>query len=242
MLQRNKDGDVTMLVAKMREPESSELAQKWKSGQISAEDANHICAQMHAHSMFAAVTMAKTLPIKSIFEDVNGILDIGGGSGVYSIALAKHQALRAVIYELPNVAREAEKYIADGKCDQLVRTYSGNMFEEEFPAHDDATFGYNAAFLSNILHDWDEESCEFICRKVYDALPLGGVILIHEALFDNEHKGPLTTALFSFLMFLHTLGKQRSFLEMRDMLTRCGFKKVDILPSSNIFSLVYGKK
>ena len=59
------------------------------------------------------------------------------------------------------------------------------MFKDPFPQHDDPNYGFNSIFLSNILHDWDQETSKKLCQKAFDALPSKGIILIHEALFNE---------------------------------------------------------
>lgn len=117
------------------------------------------------------------------------------------------------------------------------------MFKEPFPSHSDTKHGYKAIFMSQILHDWDERVGKMLCDKAYAALPVGGSILIHEALLNDEQDGPLVTALLSFDFFITSNGgKQYSFAEIRDLLTSSGFKDINVIKTYGIFSLIYAKK
>jgi len=116
------------------------------------------------------------------------------------------------------------------------------MFKDPFPQHDDPDYGYNAIFLSNILHDWDQETSKKLCQKAFDALPSKGTILIHEALFNETFDGPLEVAYFSFHMFAVTSGHQYSFSELKEMLTSCGFVDIGIIPTFGIYSVVHARK
>lgn len=98
------------------------------------------------------------------------------------------------------------------------------MFKEPFPANNDPKYGYQAMFYSNIFHDWSEEKCKYLSKKTYDSLPENGVILLHEALLNEDGNGPLITAFLSFQMFLVTEGKQFTFNELEKILNEAGFK------------------
>lgn len=130
-----------------------------------------------------------------------------------------------------------------GELNERVLTYSCNMFKEAFPSSTDAKFGYNAVFLSQVLHDWDERICQMLCDKSYAALPEGGHILIHEGLLNDEQDGPLVTALLSFDFFVTSNGgKQYSLAEITEFLHKSGFKDVNVIKTYGIFSLVYARK
>ncbi len=82
------------------------------------------------------------------------LLDVGGGTGIYSIAwLLRHPELRAIVWDRPEVlkvAREmAEQY---GVADRL-ELLAGDMFRDPVPE------GADVVLFSNVLHDWDVADC-----------------------------------------------------------------------------------
>lgn len=123
-----------------------------------------------------------------------------------------------------------------------MMTFACNMFKEPFPKHDDPKYGFNSIFFSNILHDWDDETCRKLCEKAYDALPSNGSILIHEALFNENFDGPLEVALFSFHMFSVCSGHQYAFSELKELLNSCGFIDIGVIPTFGIYSIVHARK
>jgi hypothetical protein len=158
--------------------------------------------------------------------------------------LAKNQpGLRAILLDLPEVCQVAKSFIEESDAPKdKVLTYPCNMFKDSFPNHADAQYGFQAVLLSQVLHDWDDLTCEHLCKKVYDSLPNKGVILIHEALLNEDGCGPLTVALLSFDMFLTSQGKQFSFNELKLMLEKCGFKDIHAIKSYGIFSIIHATK
>ena len=127
----------------------------WASGQVDMERARRVAAAMQSHSLPAAIAMARN----GDFAGVTRLLDVGGGSGCFAIALAlQHPSLRCTIMELPTMCEVAAEYIADGGVAGRVDTVAVDMFREPWPR------GYDAMFFSNVFHDWNFETCRWLAR------------------------------------------------------------------------------
>jgi hypothetical protein len=207
---------------------------EWERGEMSAEFARMITAYMNAHSRAAA----KAVGFQPLFANVHRLLDVGGGSGVFSIEIAKAQPLlRATVMEIAAVCVEAQRYIAASGQAERVRTESVNMFTQAWPT------GHDAHFLSNILHDWSDDTCRLLVKKSFDALPSGGRIVLHEMLMNDDGSGPLPAAAFSLLMLLGTRGRQYSLPELRGFLEPVGFADVEAFSTGGgYYSLVVARK
>ena len=209
-------------------------AEEWERGEMSAGRAKAITAYMNAHSRAAA----KAVALQAAFGSVHRLLDVGGGSAIFPIELARHQShIEATVFEIPAICAEADTYIAASGVAGRVRTRVGNMFTEDWPT------GFDAHFLSNIFHDWSDDTCRLLARKSFAALPSGGHIVLHEMLMDDDGCGPLTTACFSLLMLLGTKGRQYSLPELRAFLEDAGF--VDVTSATTgggYYSLVSARK
>ena len=213
--------------------EAPRTSDSWESGQVSAEMALNIARIMHSHSLPAALGAAR----QGDFDGVTRLLDVGGGSGVFSIALAQRFAkLRCTIMELPTMCERAKHYIADGGVGERVDTRSVDMFREAWPA------GYDAIFMSNIFHDWDPATNAKLAASAFAALPSGGRIHLHEILINDEGSGPLAAASFSMLMLVGTKGRQYSFAELAQMLNTAGFVDARATSSYGHYSLVSARK
>jgi hypothetical protein len=212
----------------------SSAAAEWERGELSPARAQGITAYMNAHSLAAATAVG----VQPLFADVRKLLDVGGGSAIFSIEIAKSQpSLRATVMEIAAVCAEADRYISAAGQSSRVRTESVNMFTQPWPT------GYDAHFLSNILHDWSDETCRMLVRKSFDALPSGGRIVLHEMLMDDDGCGPLPAAAFSLLMLIGTRGRQYSLPELRGFLEPAGFAGVEAFSTGGgYYSLVVAHK
>ena len=93
--------------------------ESWESGQLDLERARDIAAFMQSHSLPAATGVARN----GDFTGVSRLLDVGGGSGCFSIALAQtHPNLRCTIMDLPTMCDVAREHIAAGQVADRVDT------------------------------------------------------------------------------------------------------------------------
>lgn len=205
----------------------------WERGQIDWAQAESVTRIMHCHSLPASVGVARSGQLAGIRR----LLDIGGGSGCFSIALAQHfPEIQCTVMELPAVCEVARSYIEEGGVSDRVSTVAADMFHDAWPC------GYDGVFFSNIFHDWSAETNLLLARRAYDALPGGGRIVLHEMLLDEDGSGPMTTASFSVLMMLGTQGRQYTFSDLRQILTTAGFADIHATASYGYYSMVIGRK
>jgi acetylserotonin N-methyltransferase len=207
---------------------------EWERGEMPPEMAQWITAFMNAHSRAAARGVA-TQPL---FADLRSVLDVGGGSGIFTIEMARAwPKLKGSVLDIAAVCKEADGYIAAAGIGAQVGTVSLNMFTEEWPR------GYDAHFFSNVFHDWSDATCQLLAKKSFAALPSGGRILLHEMLMDDDGCGPLPAAAFSVLMLLATRGKQYTLPELRAFLEGAGFVDVEAAETGGAYySLVSARK
>ena len=209
-------------------------APEWERGEMSAEAAERIAAFMHAHSQAPARGVA-ALPG---WSRCPSLMDVGCGSGVYGIEIARAQpGMKVTLLDLAAMAEEAAGYVQRAGLSARVTTHACNMFEDPWPT------GHEAHFFSNVFHDWSDETCRLLARKSFAALPSRGRIFLNEILMDDEGTGPWHAAAFSLLMLLGTLGKQYSLPEFRDILESAGFTRVEaIRTGGGYYSLVSAVK
>ena len=77
---------------------------------------------------------------------------------------------------------------------------------------------------SNVLHDWDEPVVRQLLGKSFDALPPGGLIVIHDAFLNAAKTGPLHVAEYSVLLMHSSEGRCYSTREMERYLADAGFR------------------
>jgi acetylserotonin N-methyltransferase len=208
------------------------ITRRWERGELTLEDARAGNRRMHSHSMPAALGLARN----GDFASVRRLLDMAGGSGCFSIALAdRHPTLACTVADLPVVVADTRTYIERAGRQDRVDTCALNMFEDAWPT------GYDAILFSNVLHDWDPRRRDELLQRSFAALPPAGRIFFHEMLLNDTHDGPLEAALFSVMM-LGTRGKQFSAVELETMLADAGFVDLRVKHSYGYYSLVGATK
>jgi ubiquinone/menaquinone biosynthesis C-methylase UbiE/predicted transcriptional regulator len=167
------------------------------------------------------------------------LLDIGGGSGTYTIAfLEQNKYLHAVIFDLPDViALAAERLKAQGYLER-VSLVAGDFYKDELPK------GCDLALLSAIIHQNSPQENLALYRKIYQALEPGGAVLIRDHIMDESRTRPPAGALFAINMLVHTTGGDTyTFKEIKEMLEQAGFQDVLLARSGERMDcLVEGRK
>ncbi|EFL50270.1 O-methyltransferase family 2 [Solidesulfovibrio fructosivorans JJ]] len=227
---------VALLCDALRDPTERrhyQMAQDWTEGRIDKDAATAVARLMHAQSRPAALGLAAT----GAFAGVTRLLDVGGGSGCFSLALAKrHPTMRCTVMELPGMCEVVAGYVNEAGFGRQVASQAVDMFAEAWPR------GHDAILLSNILHDWDPATNAQLLIEALRALPAGGRLFVHEMLLDDDGAGPLAAAAFSVMLLLATGGRQYSARELAAMLTEAGFTDVGVSPAYGYYALITARK
>lgn len=171
-----------------------------------------------------AKNVAPALAANVDLAGVRTLLDVGGGTGIYSLALLRaNPELRAMIWDRPEVLKVAAEFAAEHRLQDRVELRAGDMFADAVPA------GCDAMLVSNILHDWDVPECRRLVRRLADALPAGGRLMIHDVFLNDTMDGPLPIALYSAALFSVTEGRAYSGGEYRAMLRDAGLTPSDAI-------------
>jgi predicted O-methyltransferase YrrM len=203
--------------------EGSSPRRKAVSGSASEEDARSFIGAMHAIARRVATDVAGTYDTQR-FER---LLDIGGGSGAYTIAfLQKNPRLHAVLFDLPNVVPMARQNIASEGLEDRVTFAEGDFGKDELPR------GCDLALLSAIIHQNGPEENLELYAKVQRALAPGGVLLIRDHIMDESRTKPPDGALFALNMLVNTAaGDTYTLAEVEKPLRQVGFSAVRLLRS-----------
>jgi len=159
------------------------------------------------------------------FSRYRTVCDVGGATGVLSMALASHHPhLECTTYDLPVVAPIAERAIAAAGLSDRVSVASGDFFANGLPGADVITMGL-------ILHDWNLDRKLHLIRSAYDALPDGGAFIVVENLIDDARRENA----FGLMMSLNMLIEFGDAFDYTgaDFAGWCrdiGFSDVEVLP------------
>ena len=176
---------------------------------------------MHSLSIHSGRALAEALD----FSSYGRLLDVGGGSGAYAIAVLEHHPhLRGAVFDLPSTLEVAQEKIAGAGLSGRLKTIGGDFFKEELPA------GFDVHLLSMILHDWPPKENLAILQACFDALPSGGIVIISELMMDDEETGPLPAAQMAMNMVIENTGFNYTWGEYEQWLTEVGFRGIRRIP------------
>ena len=133
----------------------------------------------------SAVRLAKVLGITAASGGVPQnlhILDIGGGSGVWSIALLEADATnRATVVDLPSVTQVTRDTYARHGLSERLTILPGDM--EVMPLPEEA---FDMVLLANVCHTQGEPLVKALINKCARALKPQGRLVIVDFIPDNE--------------------------------------------------------
>jgi 3-hydroxy-5-methyl-1-naphthoate 3-O-methyltransferase len=191
---------------------------------------------LHGHSLVMGGRLAAAVDLSGCRR----LMDVGGGSGAVSIALATaFPHLEAVVVDQPAVAAKAAEHIAAADLSDRVTTWPANLFEDRLPPECDV------AVLANLLHDFSPERAQEILGRVHDALPAGGRAIILEIVPDDDRRGPPLAVVFSVAMIVNTAGGDAHTVpQYREWLERAGFAGITVnrIPGRMVTTVVEAAK
>lgn len=119
------------------------------------------------------------------------LLDLGGGTGAMSIALCRrHPDLRAIVLEQPVIAAEARRFVSESGLEERIEVREGDFTREPLPG------GCDAVLLANLMSLATSDANCTLLRRVHDALPAGGIVMLSGWMLDDDRTGPLLPVLF----------------------------------------------
>jgi (2Fe-2S) ferredoxin/predicted O-methyltransferase YrrM len=130
---------------------------------------------------------------------VRRVLDLGGGSGAYSIAFAKASPeVRCEILDVPEVLPLTAEYVSHAGVSAQVSLRAGDMCRDDFGS------GYDIIMMNAICHMFSEEQNQDIFRRAHRALAPKGRLVVQDFILNPDKTGPQHAALFSLNMLVAT--------------------------------------
>lgn len=154
------------------------------------------------------------------YRGASRVLDLGGGSAVNAIALARaHPHLEVTVFDLEGAVEVARDNVAAAGLADRVRVMAGDMFVDPLPE------GHDLVLLAHQLVIWSAERNQELLSRARDALPSGGRVVVFNAFADDGGRGPLYAALDN--VYFTTLPAEQSTIyewgEHERWLTAAGF-------------------
>ena len=139
-----------------------------------------IAQEQNAVSVAIANTLAKLLVE---FRTAKQFLDIGGGAGLISRHFASlFPQLQCSLLEFPAVIQAIQHEEIPSDLTQRLHFISGDIQTINFDQ------SYDIIWCSSVLHFVDDY--QFVLKKIYDALSIGGVLICAHSEIDLLHFNP----------------------------------------------------
>ena len=183
-----------------------------------AEWTQAFIAAMHRNAAERAPLVVRTVGAAGIRR----MLDVGGGSGAYSIAFAEaNPALVSEIMDLAGVVPIAQGNIDAAGVSDRVSIRVGDLRSDRLGQ------GYDLVFVSAICHMLGPEENRDLLRRCHASLESGGRIVIQDFILEPDKTAPKWGALFALNMLVGTpAGSSYSEPEYTDWLSSAGFRDI----------------
>jgi ubiquinone/menaquinone biosynthesis C-methylase UbiE len=169
---------------------------------------------------------------------INSVLDIGGGSGAYSMEfVTKKPGIEATVFDLPNVVPITGQFVDKEGFTGEVKTYTGDYTTDDLPT------GFDLVFLSAVIHSNSLEVNSELIKKCFGSLNKNGKILIQDWIMNDERTQPVAGAIFAINMLVGTeAGDCFTDAEVREMLQSAGFANIKRIEFESGLSQVIAEK
>jgi len=193
----------------------------------------HFIAGMQRNAKHRAPLVVKNLGTAG----VRRILDLGGGSGAYSIAFAKASPdVHCDILDLPEVVPLTAEYVKNAGMSAQISLRAGDMLRDEFGSN------YDLILLNAICHMFSEEQNLQLFRRARQALAPNGRLAVQDFILNNEKTGPQHAALFALNMLVGTeAGASYSEAEYVAWMKAAGFAEVSRMHLPGPSDLIVGR-
>jgi cyclopropane fatty-acyl-phospholipid synthase-like methyltransferase len=150
------------------------------------------------------------------------MLDVGGGSGAYSIAFASaNENLKVDLLDLATVVPIAQGHIEKARLAGRIRTRPGDLRADRLGE------GYDLVFVSAICHMLGPDENQDLLMRCFGALAANGRVVIQDFILEPEKTAPKSTALFALNMLVGTqAGNTYTEAEYAAWLKAAGFQDV----------------
>lgn len=144
------------------------------------------------------------------------ICDVGGGIGTLLAAiLERREGARGILVEAPEVLGEAEDFLRSRGLAERVQRRAGDLFGEIDAQAD-------VYVLKWILHDWSDEACRDILRRVRATMPAGSKVVTIDQHLERYRPSPVSSMADLLMLAVCEGGRERSPEEVHGLMRDAG--------------------
>lgn len=220
--------DLVDPIALLQGTEETALSRYWTYVPGSQGEAGSDEAAEYSHLMATsqALVAEETLDAVSL-KGSTALMDVGGGTGVFlDHVAARYGNIDLTLFDLPGVIDAARVRMGDAEG---VRLSSGSFLEDELPR------GVDTISLVRVCYDHDDSVVSRLLRRVFEALPPRGQILISEPMSGGDQPCRAGDAYFGFYTLAMTSGRPRSAAQHSAFLREAGFTRIRRHPTRRPF-------
>ncbi len=223
----------------------ADLPEVVRAGGPLADAVVEVADNPHWEALVQALA-AQSAPVAQTAAEVLGvadagkisILDIGGGSGIYSaIWLRMNPAARSTQLDWAPINAIARRLVAErGVADRFT------CVDGDFHTADFGTRSHDIVVYSNIAHQEGPEDNVAIFAKVRGALKPGGTLVISDYVVEDDRSGPPYPLTFTAEMLLKSKrGATWRRADYQAWLAKAGFEDVSFRQTPSPTTLVFAR-
>jgi hypothetical protein len=164
-------------------------------------------------------------------------VDIGTPQGALAVPVAlTHPHLTGASYDIATVGPIFDEYVGSFALSERLRFIPGDMHNGPLPTADVICFGH-------VLHGYGETKRRELIAKAYDAVPIGGAVIVYDAMVDPAHTHNVASHQCRPNIVLETReGFDATATQCTDWLRAAGFVGVTTRHLIGPISMVFGYK
>ena len=178
--------------------------------------------------------MAAALAVSYDFSRHKRVLDVGGGTGSFLVAvLRRYPALQATLFELPGACAVARQRLADEPEGARIDVVEGDFLKDPLPDDHDALIVANTIHVLSVGHN------VALLRNMRAHAAAGARLLLVDWWMDSTHTQPSAAPLISG-EFLVISGEGQAYGEddADEWLPRTGWRKLEFRPLAGPGSVI----
>jgi hypothetical protein len=188
-------------------------------GRFTQEEQQIFSAGVEAFSAGAATALAASYD----FGHHRHVLDVGGGTGSFLIAiLRRHTELQGTLFELPGACAVARSRLAGEPEGARISVVEGDLFRDPLPS------GHDAMILANTVHVLSAAHNIELLGNMRRRAEVGARLLLVDVWMDESRSQPPAAPLVSG-EFLVISGEGQSYAETDadEWLAQTGWRKLE---------------
>ncbi len=163
----------------------------------------------------------------SVFSGPVKILDLGGGDGDLSMAIATHHPeAQVTVADLPVVIERTSQSFSSHPHASRLQTVGVDLLQDPLPG------GYDIILCAHVIDILSPEEISGLLAKARAALAPKGKLVVFTPVTSDHGRGPLINSLMGIYFLALARGKGRfySTRKLREIAADCGFKAFRDVP------------